>query len=62
MRAIRITADWTPTKENVDALPAPIRKYVRQLQVQRDGLALRLREVTEEVLELRKPPPIKPWR
>lgn len=26
--------DWTPTEENIEKLPGPVRRYVRQLQTE----------------------------
>jgi hypothetical protein len=27
--------DWTPTKENVDQLPGPVKRYIRELEGRR---------------------------
>jgi len=31
-----ISPDWTPTPENINALPLPLRRYIHDLQTQVD--------------------------
>jgi len=33
---VNITDDWTPTADNVNALPTPLRKYIHNLETNVD--------------------------
>jgi regulator of replication initiation timing len=51
-----IDARWTPTAENIDALPPPLRRYIHHLQSNVDSLGT-MREnfqLRQEVKALRK--------
>ena len=56
MTELKISESWTPTAENINALPLPLRRYIRDLETNADPAGT-LREnfkLRQENAELRK--------
>lgn len=54
MAALEIPDDWTPTADNINALPPPIRDYLHKLETHMDPAFTlqRLRAAEDRVAEL----------